>query len=95
MTNQHQHSERNRKAVVSLIVGILSLSYSILFFIVLWLSLSVFATDILFFALPIFILVILAIALGYISIRKISFSQHILKGAGQAGWDWLFGMRKT
>jgi len=80
MINEHQHSKRNRKAVVSLIAGILSLSYCLLFVIDFWVSLSVFATDILISALPIFILGSLAIALGYISIRKISLSQGILKG---------------
>lgn len=80
MINGHQHSKRNRKAVVSLIAGILSLSYCLLFVIDFWVSLSVFATDILISALPIFILGSLAITLGYISIRKISLSRGVLKG---------------
>jgi len=80
MTTERQQSKRNRKAVVSLIAGILSLSYCLLFVIAFWVSLSVFATDILISALPIFVLGSLAIALGYISVRKISLSQGILKG---------------
>lgn len=80
MTNEHQNIKRNRKAVVSLIAGILSLSYCLLFIIDLWVSVSAFATDILISALPIFLLGSLAIALGFISIRKINLSQGMLKG---------------
>lgn len=80
MTNEHQQTKRNRKAVISLVVSILSFLYCLLFVINFWVSLSVFSTDILIFALPIFVLGSLAIALGYLSIRKISLSQGILKG---------------
>jgi hypothetical protein len=80
MTTEHQQSKRNRKAVISLIAGILSLLYCLLFVIDFWVSLSVFSTDILISALPIFVLGCLAIAWGYLSLRKISLSHGILKG---------------
>jgi len=80
MTNEYQHLIRNRKAVFSLIAGILSIVYCILSIIAFWVSLSVFSTADLISALPIFILSSLAIALGYISIRKVNLSKGMLKG---------------
>ncbi len=92
MTNEHQHIKLNRKAVVSLTIGILSLSYCLIFILIFWVSLSAFNTDILISSLPIFLLGSFAIASGYISIRKISLSQDMLKGKVSSILGIIFGL---
>jgi preprotein translocase subunit SecD len=71
----NQQIQRSRVSIISLLLGILALAGSVLFFFS-----DVFVTDFFVSALPIILLGILATVLGHISFRKVQRSNGRLKG---------------
>jgi hypothetical protein len=92
MKHEHPQIQRNRKAVVSLIIGMVSLLYGLVLIHNFWLTLSAFDEGIFIFAMPIVLLGCIAIALGFLSIRNIGLSKGTLKGKASSILGILFGV---